>query len=224
MMRLALPDRRGIAPLLSPGLPADELLELYRATAEGRFGELMSVLARLREATADGPFAADLVAGMKERVSGRREVALTEPQKLPVEIATLAAEGKRLVETIAELDGPARRLVDDRLKEMGEQLAHREVRLVAVERELANIEDIAVEASWIAECLTKFDLIWGDLTPENRARLLRAMIQRVDVDEPSNKVSVVLGDVDVDQPGAPPAPDVARPPKAMEPLSMEAIA
>lgn len=33
------------------------------------------------------------------------------------------------------------------------------------------------------------------LTPENRVRLVRAVVERVRVDEPANKVTVVLADI-----------------------------
>jgi hypothetical protein len=38
------------------------------------------------------------------------------------------------------------------------------------------------------------------LTPENRGRLLRAVIQRVEVNEPANQVSVFLADLGADVP------------------------
>jgi len=37
--------------------------------------------------------------------------------------------------------------------------------------------------------------VWPGLTPENRGRLLRAVVQRVEVDEPANKVSVHITDL-----------------------------
>jgi hypothetical protein len=38
------------------------------------------------------------------------------------------------------------------------------------------------------------------LSPENRGRLLRAVIQRVEVDEPANQVSVFITDLSVSLP------------------------
>ena len=40
-----------------------------------------------------------------------------------------------------------------------------------------------------------FAAIWDILTPENRGRLLRAVVQRVEVDEPENKVKVFMVDL-----------------------------
>jgi DNA invertase Pin-like site-specific DNA recombinase len=162
------------------------------------------VLDRLREVTADGSLAAEIAAGVKERVASRRKDIITERQKLPAEIASLSAEGKRLVETIAEVNGAARRLVDERLREIGDQLTRCEARLAAAERELGNLDAIEVEATWVARCLAEFDAVWDVLTPENRGRLLQAVVQRVEVDEPANKVSVYITDLSAGLPCATP--------------------
>jgi hypothetical protein len=145
------------------------------------------VIERLRETTVAGTLATAVAAGVKERAAGRCKDILTERQKLPAEIASLWDEGKRLVETIASVNGAARRLLDNRLGEIGEQLARCETRLAAAERDLANLDAIEIEATWVAQCLADFDKVWDVLTPENRSRLLRAVVQRVEVDEPANK-------------------------------------
>jgi hypothetical protein len=93
------------------------------------------------------------------------------------------------------LTGTARQFVEKRLQEIGEQLARTEKRLADAEREVANLDAVQVEASWIAQCLTDFDEVWDVLTPENRGRLLRAVIQRVEVDEPAAKVSVFMAEL-----------------------------
>ena len=40
------------------------------------------------------------------------------------------------------------------------------------------------------------------LTAENRGRLVRAVIQRVEVDEPANQIKVFLADLGADAPAA----------------------
>jgi site-specific DNA recombinase len=159
------------------------------------------VLERLKEATADGSLAADVTASVRNRAAARRKDLRTERQKLPPEIATLSAEGKRLVEAIAEVNGAGRRLLDERLQEVGDQLGRCEARLAAAEREIANLDAIEVEASWVAQCLTDFDSVWDVLTPENRGRLLRAVVQRVEVNEAANQVSVFITHLGGELPG-----------------------
>ena len=153
------------------------------------------VIERLREAVVAGSLAAEVEASVKERLKGRRKDLQTERKKLPAQIASLSAEGKRLLATMADVDGVARRLAEERLQGLGNELGRCERRLATVERELAAIEKAEIDASWVARCLNDFTAIWDVLTPENRGRLLRAVVQRVEVDEPANKVKVVMVDL-----------------------------
>jgi site-specific DNA recombinase len=153
------------------------------------------VIERLREAVAAGSLASDVEASVKERLRVRRKDRLTERKKLPGQIAALSAEGKLLLDTMANLDGVARRLAEERLQALGDELGRCERRLATVERELAAIETTELDAAWVARCLNDFSAIWDVLTPENRGQLLRAVVQRVEVDEPANKVKVFMVDL-----------------------------
>ncbi|MBI4952962.1 MAG: recombinase family protein [Myxococcales bacterium] len=179
-------DKEGKEACPSSPLPADAI-EAY-------------VVDRLREATVDGTLATEVADGVKVRVAERRKGLVTERQKLPPQIASLAAEASRIIDTMASLTGTARKLVDERLQQVGDQLARCEGQLAAAERELANLDALEVEVAWVARCLTDFGGIWDVLTPENRGRLLRAVIQRVEVNEPANEVSVFLADLGAEGP------------------------
>ncbi len=54
---------------------------------------------------------------------------------------------------------------------------------------------VEIETSWVARCLADFEAIWDVLTPENRGRLLRAVVQSVEIDEPANRVKVFMVDL-----------------------------
>jgi hypothetical protein len=174
-------DKEGKGACPSSPLPADAI--------EGY------VIDRLREAVADGELAEEVTAAVKKRVAAKRKDLLVERKKLPGEIAKLSLEGKRLVETMADLKESARRLVERRLQEIGEQLERLEARLSKVERETAALDSVEVEAGWVGQVLADFTSVWDVLTPENRGRLLRAVVQSVEVDEPANQVQVVLADL-----------------------------
>jgi DNA invertase Pin-like site-specific DNA recombinase len=47
---------------------------------------------------------------------------------------------------------------------------------------------VEIETSWVARCLADFGAIWDVLTPENQGRLLRAVVQSVEIDEPGQGV------------------------------------
>jgi Recombinase zinc beta ribbon domain len=51
---------------------------------------------------------------------------------------------------------------------------------------------VEIETSWVARCLADFEAIWDVLTPENRGRLVRAVVQSIEVDEPANRVKVFI--------------------------------
>jgi site-specific DNA recombinase len=156
------------------------------------------VIERLREAIAGGRLAADLTATVRARVLARRDELLAERKKLPLRIASLSAEVQRGVASLDSLSGSARRTLENGLQDAGAQLERCEARLAAIERELGDLDGIELESSWVAECLTDFDQIWDVLTAENRGRLLRTVIQRVEVDEPANKVYVHIADLGAD--------------------------
>jgi hypothetical protein len=66
------------------------------------------------------------------------------------------------------------------------------LREFAAEGSLADAAEI--ETSWVARCLADFDAIWDVLTPQNRGRLLRAVVQSVEIDKPANRVRVFIVD------------------------------
>jgi site-specific DNA recombinase len=72
-----------------------------------------------------------------------------------------------------------------------EEYAVERLREYAAGRERTSL---GVGSSWVSRCLADFDSIWDVLTPENRVRLLRAVVQSVEVDEPANRIKVTLQD------------------------------
>ena len=98
------------------------------------------VVEHLRDAVGDGSLVADVTESAKARVAQRRGDLATGRTHLPGEIAKLSAEGKRLVDKIGEIDGGGGRLLDERLQEVGAQLARSEARLVEVERDIAGLD------------------------------------------------------------------------------------
>jgi hypothetical protein len=159
------------------------------------------VVERIREAAAGGALAADVERRLQARIQSRRDELLTERRDLPAQIAKLSAEGRRLVEKIGEAKGAAVSLLDQRIAEVGDQLGHCEHRLAEVQRALAAIDHAEVETKWVVQALADFDAVWDVLTTENRVRLVRALVRKVAVDEPSGAVTAVLADLGLDDLG-----------------------
>lgn len=181
-------DKRGKEACPSSPLPA-KAIEAY-------------VVERLREATAGGKLAAEVTTAARAHLAARRSSLVTEQTRLPAQIASLAAELRHGVETLKSLTGAARRALEIRLQDAGAHLTTCEARLAQVEREFEELQGIEVESTWVAECLAEFQQIWDVLTAETRGRLLRAVIERVEVDEPANQVRVFLVDFGTDAPAA----------------------
>jgi site-specific DNA recombinase len=101
-------DKEGTGACPSAPLPAGAIEEY--------------VIERLREAVATGSLASEVEASVKERLRGRRKDLLMERKKLPGQIAALSAEGKRLLDTMADVNGVARRLAEERLQGLGDEM------------------------------------------------------------------------------------------------------
>jgi site-specific DNA recombinase len=168
------------------------------------------VIERVREATADGELAADVARAVSRLVHTRRQEILVERQKLPPKIAALSDNLRRLVDTLTGLTGSARQHLDGRLHEVDAERARYEAQLVAADRDLASLDRNEVETTWVAACLADFDKVWDVLTLENRGRLVRAVIQRVEVDQPASQVRVFITDLGADVAGPTPTPELSH--------------
>lgn len=174
-------DKQGKEACPSSPLPADAI-EKY-------------VAEQLRSVFADESLVQEVTAAVTKRAAARRKDLQIERRRLPGEIASLSAEGKRLSQAISRNGKAAARHLDDRLREIDVQIARSQTRLVEVEREITTLDSIDVEVEWVSRCLIEFDAIWDVLTPENRGRLLRAVVDRVEVDEPAGNVKMFLVDL-----------------------------
>lgn len=91
----------------------------------------------------------------------------------------------------------ARKLIEKKIEEVGNVIAIAEARLVRVERELLVLNETEVEVRWIIEVFSQFNVLWDSMALENRARLIRAIISCVDVDERNVRISVSFRDIGV---------------------------
>jgi DNA invertase Pin-like site-specific DNA recombinase len=182
--RCSTRDKKGKEACASAPLPA--------AAIEG------FVVQRIREVLAGENLVAAVVTAAQGRLQRERGPLDAERAELPTKIAALSTEGKRLIETASNVTGTGRRLLDAKLQEIGDQLGRLEARYVEVQRRLALLADTELETQWVARCLADFDQIWDTLSPENRTRMVRALVARVEVDEPNGDVRAFLTDLGPD--------------------------
>jgi len=120
---------------------------------------------------------------------------VTERQKLPSKIAALSSGGKRLVEAVSNVNGAGQLLLGAKLQEVGEQLGRLEAGLRDVEHRISLLDRWVLEAGWVSRCLADFNQVWDTLSSENRGRLVLAVIERIEVDEPKGDVRTFIANL-----------------------------
>ena len=126
----------------------------------------------------------------------RRAELFAERTARASEIAARSADGRALLDTLVGLDASARRLVEERLGEIGRAVAEAERELAEAERALLALDEKQTEAQWTASTLEHFADVWKVMTPGNRIRLVQALVRRIEVNEPSQEIRVVLHDLE----------------------------
>jgi hypothetical protein len=155
------------------------------------------VVERLRHTLADGDLVGEIVGAMRERVTKTVAEHATEKRLLVEKIAQASSRVRNLTVQAEEggVIGHARTALHERLEERGAELVALQERLERIERELAQLDDARVEADWLAQTLAEFDAVWNVLTPENQTRLVRAVVERVVVDEATGSVKMYVADL-----------------------------
>ncbi|MCP3167392.1 recombinase family protein [Myxococcus qinghaiensis] len=150
------------------------------------------VVERLREVSVGQGFAAQVHARLTARLEEKRKALGVERTQLPRDLAKRAGESSKWVDSLTKLEGPARRLLEEKLTATEEEVAGMKKRLAEVERALDATEGERLEVAWVAQALADFDAVWDALTAVNRGRLLRALVGRVVMNEATGHVDVYL--------------------------------
>ena len=150
------------------------------------------VIAELRKVTLDRRLLGRITQGVSERSAGERATLHVERAALPGEIAKLSVEAGKLVDAFAASSTAAQTILQRRLDEVSAHLGDRKKRLDDVERRLAQIEDGCIDLEWVAGVLRDFDPLWKRLNDENRARVIRALVEEVRVDEKAGSLRIAF--------------------------------
>ncbi len=180
--RCATRDKQGRGACPARPLPAQALEDF--------------VVDRIREATT-GPagkaLAADVVQSIHAKLDREREDLDVERRGLPARVAGAVAEKGRLARNLQKTRNAASRAaIEDQIGRLADEQASREGRLADIDARLAALAAARVEADWIAAALRDFGALWTAMTPENRVRLVRAVVDRVEVDEATGTIEAHL--------------------------------
>jgi hypothetical protein len=150
------------------------------------------VVERLRATAADPSHAQQLAARMRARFAADAKALSVERAALPTSIARLAAEANGLLATLERLSGRARRLAEGRLEAAAAALEKAQGELDAVDQKLAVLEYADADVSWVLEALSDFAGLWDLMTPDNRQRLVSALVERIEVSEEDHQIQIRL--------------------------------
>lgn len=154
------------------------------------------VVERLTEATADGTLSTRIEAKLSVRVAKERATFVEVRRALAAQIAEASATTAKLTDEVVRLEGRARELVEAKLRAEAARLDDAERRLRALEDDALDLELVESQREWIASALRNFGMVWGEMTPENQGRLLRALVAKVSVDEKTGMCRVELVNFD----------------------------
>ncbi len=176
------------------------------------------VVERIKEATGDGSLVQDLQDSIQETLKAQKAALRRERAGLPEEIAKTAAKNIALISRLDQVSDHAMEAVESKIAEVGQTQKRLENRLEAVTEELTALEKLDIEAEWLARTLENFSHIWEKMTPANRHRLMRAVVDKVVVNEPQGTIETYLADFTLtgeeeDESGSeqvPPSPPLLR--------------
>ncbi len=154
------------------------------------------VVARLTEATADGALAERVQTKLTERVAKERSTFAKVRKALAAQIAEASAATSKLTDEVVRLEGRAREHVEAKLRDEAARLDEAERRLHALEDNALDLELVESQREWFVGALRNFGKVWGEMTPENQGRLLRALVAKVSVDEKTGMCRVELVNFD----------------------------
>jgi site-specific DNA recombinase len=131
-----------------------------------------------------------------ERVQADREKAIpaltAEKTSLGDEIDRCRKEAKRILAALAEQEGGDGRFVTERLGELDTRAAEIEKRIAEITEQAVNIKRATIQPKDIDAVLTLFDPVWDALMPKERARVLHLLVEQVEYDGPSGRVSITF--------------------------------
>ena len=120
--------------------------------------------------------------------------ARTRMEELDAELSGLAREQVRWHAEMRELAVKADKMPSElaRLADLNERIRHCEQRTSQVESELVTLEQSLVDEAEIVAAMGAFEPVWKALTPHEQEKLIRQLIERVDYNGATGKVTITF--------------------------------
>jgi site-specific DNA recombinase len=143
-------------------------------------GAEMYVVEKLREAARLGDIAAGLTADAQAEVVSKQALFAEERRGLAQYIEMKEGERAQAVAALTKAQEATQRALDDLIVTLSDHIDEATSRFADLDQRLSALEDATVEAAWVAETLSNLDRVWDLLAPENRHRLLHAVVSRIE--------------------------------------------
>ncbi len=176
-------DKRGAEGCAARQLPA-EPIESF-------------VVEHIQEAVADGGLVADIESRMLKRLEEQKKRLRKERDSLPEEIAKVTLKIDDFIASLEQADDGAEQAINGRISELGRRQKQLQARMETVTEEFEVVGRMEIETQWLVETLTNFPVIWKAMTPENRHRLMGAIVDKVVVNEPKGKAEAYMFDLSI---------------------------
>jgi len=153
------------------------------------------VVERMREIARKRGLADDVKMELDRKVRTHRTELTRERTALLKQIDAHGARVDELAQLAVEASGVAQRLAALHLASEESTLRDLRGRLAEVERQVAALAQVEEEYSFVDRVLREFDAVWDAMTPENRNRLVHALVREVVYNDQAGDIRVELVDV-----------------------------
>jgi site-specific DNA recombinase len=123
------------------------------------------------------------------QVATQKKALAREAMVLTKDAARVRADVGRLVGAAAKSAGGATQALLDRLAKDQERLDGLERRLSEIGEQQANLEAVQIDEQELGRVLERFDPIWGVLLTQEKERILRLLIEKIDYDGATGTLS-----------------------------------
>ena len=147
------------------------------------------VMERIRTIGRDARLVAQVVAEAKQELEARRPALQAEVGRLEPDRRRLTQERDNLLQAVGERSTPS---LVRRLAEVDEAVGELERRRDELRCGLAALNGQALDETDLRDAMARFDPIWDELFPAERARILQLLVERLVYDPAAGEVELTF--------------------------------
>jgi hypothetical protein len=151
---------------------------------------------RIEEVVQTQDFVSDTYGAFTQLVQERMALLRSQQQAMAARIGDVSARTGKLVDEWVNAESDVRDLLSQRISAGRAEVSQLEAGLAEAKRQHLALDGKCVDIEWVTRALGNFNTVWQAMTAANRGRLLRALIDRVFVDEATGKVDIHLDHLD----------------------------